>query len=283
MNNHYKEVSSYFNNKASVYDDVDDQLYWVLSDLFFKEILKKEVPKLIVDKKEIKLLDAGAGTGRWTMFFYQLFHREYEISGELIDISEKMIEKAKIKIIKNKLNAKFKCLLGNIEEMNEIKNGNYDISLSFYNVISFVENPKKALKEIAKKLKSGGIHISIVSNKYHSYYFSILTNQIDEIDIIKNKSKIRFNKAMPQIHCYAPDELTKLYLDNGFSDVKIFGGPNFFYPGMEETYTHGNTDGIKNKLSSKNTFKKILEIELDNYNKKDIVGRGNVLMAIAIK
>lgn len=283
MNNYYKEISNYFNNKASVYDDVDDQLYWVLSDLFFKEILKKEIPKLIVGKREIKLLDAGAGTGRWAMFFYQLFHGEYKIGGELIDISKKMLEEAKIKVAKNKLESKFKCLLGNIEEMNKIKNDNYDISLSFYNVISFVENPEKALREIAKKLKNGGIHVSIVANKYHSYYFSILTNQLDELNIIKNKSKVRFNKLMPYIHCYTPEELRNLYLNNGFNSVKIIGGPNFFYPGMEETYTHGNTDSIKNKLSSGNTFKKILEVELDNYDKKDIVGRGNVLMAIAVK
>ena len=283
MNNYYREVSNYFNNKANVYDDVDDQLYWVLSDLFFKEVLKKEVPNLIVGKKEIKLLDAGAGTGRWTMFFYQLFNEKHIISGELIDISEKMLDKAKIKIAKNNLDAEFKCLLGNIEEMNEMKNESYDVSLSFYNVISFVENPGKALLEIAKKLKNGGVHISIVANKYHSYYFSILTNQLDELGVIKNQSKIRFNKSMPYIHCYTPEELKKLYLDNGFSSVKVIGGPNFFYPGMEETYTHGSTNSIKDKLSSDDTFKKILEVELDNYDKKDIVGRGNVLMAIAIK
>ncbi|MEK7130775.1 MAG: class I SAM-dependent methyltransferase [Patescibacteria group bacterium] len=283
MNNYYREVSNYFNNKASVYDDVDNQLYWVLSDLFFKEVLKKEVPRLIAGKKEIKLLDAGAGTGRWTIFFYQLFNENYIISGELVDISEKMLDEAKVKLVKNNLNSKFKCLFGNIEEMKEIRNERYDVSLSFYNVISFVENPGKALAEIAKKLKNGGVHISIVANKYHSYYFSILTNQLNELDIIKNQSKIRFNESMPHIHCYTPDELRELYINNGFSRVKIVGGPNFFYPGMEETYTHGNTDSIKNALSSNGTFKKILEVELDNYEKKDIIGRGNVLMAIAIK
>ena len=283
MNNHYKNITNYFNNKANVYDDVDEQPYWVLSDLFFKEVLKKEVPRLIAGKKEIKLLDAGAGTGRWTMFFYQLFNGNYIISGELIDISQKMLDEAKIKIAKNNLNYKFKCLLGNIEKMDEIKNEHYDISLSFYNVISFTKEPKKALKEIAKKLKSGGSHISIVANKYHSYYFSILTNQMVELRFIKDRSKTRFNKLMPYVYCYTPDELKRLYLDSGFSDVKIIGGPNFFYPGMEETYTHGSTSSIKNKLSNNKIFKKILKIELDNYNKKDVVGRGNVLMAIATK
>lgn len=283
MNDYYKEVLKYFNDKANVYDGVDEQPYWVLSDLFFKEILKREIPKLLSKKKEVKLLDAGAGTGRWTMFFHELFAKDYYITGDLVDISDKMLERAKNKIIKEKLDGKFNCLLHDIEKMDMLQDNSYDISLSFYNVISFVEKPAKALVEISKKLKKGGVHISIVANKYHSYYFSILTNQLEELDAIRNDSKIRFNSLMPYIHCFTPQELKDLYLENGFSKVKIIGGPNFFYPGMEETYTHGSTGSILDKLTDEKIFKKILNVELENYDKKDIVGRGNVLMAIAIK
>ncbi len=280
---HYDEVKSYFNDKADVYDDVDEQLYWVLSDMFFKEVLKKEIPKFVNNKKDLKLLDAGAGTGRWTLFFHHLFSYMYKISGTLIDISEKMLKQADDKIRKLDLESVFDCVLGNIEDMSKIDDNQFDISLSFYNVISFVDNPERALKEIAKKLKKDGIHISIVANKYHAYYFSIQTNQIEELSVIKNESKVRFNKLMPYIHCFTPNELVNLYERSGFSNVKIISGPNFFYPGMEETYTNGSTESIHKKLSNNDVFKKILEIELDNYSNGDLIGRGNVLMAIAVK
>ena len=91
MSNYYQEVKKYFNDKAEEYDDVDDQLYCVLSDEYYKRILKKELTQILKDKKSIKLLDAGAGTGRWTMIFHELFKDELEVKGDLIDISENML------------------------------------------------------------------------------------------------------------------------------------------------------------------------------------------------
>lgn len=283
MNKYYKEVSSYFNNKAYEYDDVDNQLYWRLSDDFFKGILKKELPSLLTNKKEVRLLDAGAGTGRWTFFVNEILQDSYNVSGTIIDISEKMLEVAVGKFKKNGLDNKFTSILGNIEEMPEVENNYYDLSISFYNVISFVENPDKSLEEISKKLKKGGIHISILANKYHSYYFSVLTNRLSSIKEIKSESKIRFNDMMPAIHCFTPEEARNLYIKAGFKDVKVVGGPNFIYPGMEETHVHGSTEEIQNKLSDQKFYDEILALELDNYNNPDISGRANAIMVIAKK
>lgn len=282
-NSYYLDVIDYFDSKADVYDDVDHQLYWVLSDMFFKEVLKKELSTFLDGREELKLLDAGAGTGRWALFFHELFHKEINISGNLVDINAKMLEQAEMKIRQLALEENFLCQVGNIEEMPEVGSQSYDIALSFYNVLSFVQEPHKALLEIADKLKAKGLHISIVANKYHAYYFSLLTNQTKELSMIRNHSKVRFNELMPYIHCFSPDELRKLYLASGFSDVKIIGGPNFFYPGMDETLTSGSTESIDNLLGDKGVFQEILDIELECYAQQDLTGRGNVLMAIAEK
>jgi ubiquinone/menaquinone biosynthesis C-methylase UbiE len=283
MNKYYQEVTKYFNAKANEYDDVDNQIYWALSDQYFKEILKREIPTVIKDKKSLHILDAGAGTGRWTLFFRELFKRKYKLSGTLVDISSKMLEVAGQKVKKLSLDKDFTCQVGDIEQMKDLQDNSYDISLSFYNVLSFVENPSKAVREVSKKLKKGGAHISIVANKYHAYYFSILTNRLHELSMIQKKSKVRFNDLMPYIHCFTPEGLEELYKKNGFRKVKIIGGPNFIYPGMEETYVHGSTKSLQTKLSAQENFKKILDVELKNYSHTDIQGRANVLMAIAIK
>jgi len=282
MNKHYQEVTSYFNNKADNYDDVDNQLYWVLSDDFFKEVLKRELPNILSDS-EIRLLDAGAGTGRWSFFINEIFKNQYKIKGTLIDISEKMLEVAKNKFERLGLVSTFNFLHGNIEEMPEIKESYYNLAISFYNVINFVENPNKALSEINRKLEDGGIHISILTSKYHGYYFSVLTNRLNQLEKIETESKIQFNDSMPPIHCFSAEEAKQLYLSAGFSKVKVMGGPNFIYPGMEETKVHGNTEEIQNKLADKEFYKKILNLELKNYNNSDIIGRANALMVIAQK
>jgi len=282
MNNHYQEVVSYFNGKAHNYDDVDEQLYWVLSDDFFKGVLKKEIPSFF-HGKELRVLDAGAGTGRWMVFLEDLFGATFDISGTMIDISEKMLEVAKDKFKKRGTALKFSFVLGNIENMTSIADSEYDLSISFYNVISFVENPVVALTEIRKKLKDDGVHISVLTNKYHAYYFSILTNRLSELDEIKNKSKIRFNELMPAIHCFTPREAEDLYHSAGFKKVRVVGGPNFIYPGMEETHVHGSTELIQNKLSDRENYQEILDMELSNYNNNDIAGRSNSLMVIAQK
>ena len=282
MSNHYENVKNYFNSKADNYDDVDDQLYWSFSDDFFKGVLKRESNRFLLDKK-IKILDAGAGTGRWTLFVNEIFKDKFEISGTLIDISSKMLNVAKGKFEKLNLETNFKFVLGNIENMPNIRNNYYNLSISFYNVINFVKNPKKALLEINKKLEKGGFHISILASKYHSYYFSILTNRLEQIKEIKTRSKIKFNDDMPAIHCFTPEEAKNLYFSAGFREVKIFGGPNFIYPGMEETKIHGNTEEIQNKLINKDFYKELLDLELNNYDKNDIVGRANALIVVAQK
>ncbi len=282
MNDYYQEVKDYFNGKAENYDDVDNQLYWVLSDNFYKKVLQKEIPQ-VFNGKSMKLLDAGAGTGRWSMFMYELFSDKFDINGELIDISDKMLEVARRKFESKGVASKFSFILGDIENMPNITDDYYDLSISFYNVLSFVENPKNALLEINKKLKKDGAHISIVANKYHSYYFSILTNRLSSLDEIREKSKIRFNDLMPAIHCFTPQEIKDLYKEAGFENVKVIGGPNFIYPGMDETYVHGSTEAIQNKLENAEVYNKILDIEFDNYNNSDIAARANALMVIARK
>lgn len=283
MNKYYEKITQYFNSKAFVYDDVDDQFYWVLSDQFYKSILQKQISRYFKNKKKIKLLDAGAGTGRWTLNFYNLFKKRFKMSGILIDISKNMLEIAEKKFKQLSIENDFEFINGNIENMNDIKDSSMDIAISFYNVLSFVEKPKKAIEEVWKKLKKGGAYVSIVGSKYHSLYFSILTGRFNELDIIDKKSKVRFNDLMPYMHCFTPDEIKKIFKLVGFKKVLVIGGPNFIYPGMEETFTHGNTNSIKYKLNRKNIYKKIIEIELKYCDNLDVVGRGNVLMVIAEK
>ncbi len=280
---YYDKVRTFFNDKASYYDETDLQLYWNLSDDFFKEVLKKEIPRLLSNKKKIRLLDAGAGTGRWALNFYELFKDIYSISGDLIDLSPGMLAQAIEKISQSKLSHLFNCSVGNIEQMDVIQNNSYDLSISFYNVLSFVKYPRVALYEIAKKLKDKGVHISVVGSKYHAYYFSLQNNIKKNLELIDNNSMVKFHANMPPMHCFTPEEISTIYKQSGFRKVEVIGGLNFIYPGTAETGRCNSTNSIESLLSDKEHYQRILNLELDHYKDKNLSARGNTLLVIGIK
>lgn len=283
MNTHNEETKDYFAGKAEKYDDVDNQAYWVFSDVFYKEVLKRELSDFLSSRSEIKILDAGAGTGRWTLFLHELFGDKVKMTGDLIDLSPDMLAVAERKLEERGLSAHFTAVTGNIEDLSDIPDETYDLSISFYNVISFVENPEKALSEVRRVLKKGGMHLSVVANTYHSLYFAALTGRTKELDRVNNESKIAFNDLMPSIHCFTPEGLKDLYKTAGFSVAEVCGGPNFIYPGMEETFIAGNTGSIQSFLETDGVFQTLMATELKYYRNADITGRSNTLLGIGTR
>lgn len=284
MSKHYDEVKKYFSDKAEKYDMVDEQLYWKLSDELLKKIVEEKIIKSNSSKKKLNILDAGAGTGRWSLILHDLFKKEkIETWIDMVDITEEMLSEANEKI-KNKKNSKyFNSYVENIEDLSFLEDDYYDVAISFYNVLSFTENPLVAIKEIYKKVKKGGVYASIVSNKYHSYFFKILTNDIKGLDVIKNDSLVRFNDKMPFIHCFTPNEIKDYYKKANFVNVEVFGFPNFVYPNIEDTFIEGQNIKNKNILNDKNNFDRIMDLEFSECFNEELASRGNVLLVFGKK
>lgn len=284
MSKHYNEVKKYFSEKAEKYDMVDEQLYWKLSDELLKKIVEEKIIKGNLKKKNINILDAGAGTGRWSLIFHDFFKRKkIETQIDMVDITEEMLNEANKKIKNEKISNHFNSYVGNIEDLSFLEDNYYDVVISFYNVLSFVENPLTAIKEIYKKVKKGGVYASIVSNKYHSYFFKILTNDIRELDVIKNDSLIRFNDKMPHIICFTPNEIKDYYKKANFANVEVFGFPNFVYPNIEDTFVEGQNVKNKNILSCEDNFNKIIDLEFSECFNEELASRGNVLLVFGKK
>lgn len=280
MNEHYQNVVSYFGGKAEQYDDVDQQLYWVFSDRLYREILKRELGPLLAEKSQIRILDAGAGTGRWSVIVDELFRQQASIQGTCVDVSPDMLAVAERKLAAAPYAGRYTCQVGNIESMPFLEPASFDVALSFYNVLSFVEHPLAAVKEVRSKLRAGGVYAAVVGNTYHAYYFSLLTKRPAELARVRDESKIKFNDLMPAMHCFTPAALTQLYLDAGFSRVEVMGGPNFLYPGMEETFVHGSTASLQQALTDEAAMQSLLDLELRHYRDPGIVGRGNTLLVL---
>ena len=129
-----------FDKVAGIYDDYYNTDLGIQVDLAEKRKLKQFIKQLECPK----ILEIGCGTGHWTTFFSE---QGLEVAG--IDVSEKMIEKAKTKKIPN---ADFS--IASVEKLPfETKSIDNIIAITS---MEFVNNLDLAFREIFRVLKTGG-------------------------------------------------------------------------------------------------------------------------------
>lgn len=277
--NKLEEVKKYFKAKAKDYDLVEQQVYWNLSD----NLLWYMIRHLVLDKfknKKIKVLDAGGGTGRWLI---KIINYLDSSEGVIYDISEDMLSVAKNKITKMGLDRRISTINGNLENMDNQADNQYDLVICFHNVLGFVNDTKKVFSEMTRILKKNGYLILVVPNKYHTLFFNIFIKRLHVLDKIVQKNEGSFTDKMPDINLFTPSSIRKLYKTFNFTNVKIFGFPITIYPELEETKIIGNTENIKQILSDTKTFKKIEKIEKSLIFNEEAAARGNNLLAIGQK
>jgi ubiquinone/menaquinone biosynthesis C-methylase UbiE len=272
-----KEVKEYFKKKAKYYDDVDEQSYWVFSDTLLWVLLKKLVLPHI--NKNSKILDAGGGTARWSVKIVE----EIGCKATVYDISKDMLQIAQEKIETLGLKNNFNVIEGDIEDMSTIGDNTYDLTICFHNVLGFVDSPERAIKEMVRVTKKGGVIAIIPPNKYHSFYFNIYRGEFKQLDMNLIENKVQFTDTVPKMHTFTPDGLKNLFKKNGINPIKVLGFPVSVYPGIEETKLHGETQMLKNIFADKTIFEKLLGIEQELCMNEDAAGRGNMLLAIGKK
>ncbi len=274
-----KNVIEYFKKKCTEYDLVEKQIYWNLSDKLLWYLLNRFALEDMRKTSKFKFLDAGGGTGRW---FIKILENFKNSEGILYDISEDMTGVAKDKIKHNKLDERSDIVIGNIENMIDQRNCEYDLVINLYNVLGFLCNPEKAVSEMYRVLKKGGYLISVVPNKYHGVFFNLTQGNISASDKISKTSTGVFCDDMPEIKFFTPSGIKEIYRKNGLKNVSVYGFPVSLYPGYEETRLKGSTKKIDTLLSNKN-YLKIFSIEKELILNEDASGRGNNLFVIGKK
>lgn len=132
-------------------------------------------------KENDKLLDVGAGTGRYSIYYST---KGYDVTAvELVKHNLKVIEKN---------NKDIKCILGNAIDLSKLPDNTYDITLLFgpmYHLISYEDKLKALLEAKRVTKKNGYIFISYCMNEY-----AVITHGFIDNNIISELDNKRVNK-----------------------------------------------------------------------------------------
>lgn len=275
--NYEAEVISYFKNKAEKYDLVDNQIYWVFSDALLWHLLQDQILNKL--PKSFHFLDAGGGTGRWTLKILEAYP---EATGVIFDLSEDMTNEAVKKAEKLNVLDRLKIINGNLNNINQfLGDAEFDLIYNFHNVLGFVDNPNQIIKNLHTLLKDDAILVSMVPNKYHNIFFNIATSNLSEAQSATKDSMGRFTTTMPSMHLFTPDSIKKIYAENQLQVDLLTGFPNFIYPGFLETQIEGTTQKLNDILSTNN--ESLYDIEKAHLASKDIAARGNNIFIVGKK
>lgn len=273
------DVLNYFREKADGYDDVDEQLYWCLSDDLLFHVMQTRVLSQLPEG--FAFMDAGGGTGRWTERTMRAYPRS---RGVLFDLSKEMSDKAREKANRGGMAERLEVHVGRLEDAPNVLEGRkFDLIFNFHNVLGFVQEPNVVIKGLSNLLSPEGRFVSFVPNLYHAAYFNVMLGRVGEAEHARETSRAGFTTNMPRMNLFTPYQMGELYEAAGLQVELSTGFPSLIYPGMNETQLHGSTASLDQLLSDKSLYKRIYEMELWALDQSGIAARGNNLFVVGKK
>jgi ubiquinone/menaquinone biosynthesis C-methylase UbiE len=221
------EITStdYYNETARTYDDAYNTLYWK----FYHELSWSYIQKYLpADKQNCRILDAGGGTGFWSIKIAQLGYNVV-----LTDISSSMLDVAQEKIGREKLEANIQIVKADIVTMPEFENEIFDLVVAEGDAISYCSYPYLAIGELSRITRKDGHVIVSVDNKYTWAKRAVEKADFEEAERILATGIVRMpveNGDYFTSYAYTTDELEKIFGTNGLRTVFQIGKPVFTVP-----------------------------------------------------
>ena len=226
----------------------------------------KYINEYLKDYDNPKILEVGAGTGRYSCYF----------ANEGYDVSAIELVKNNLGVLKAKKTS-VKAYLGNAIDLSRFKDNSFDIVLllgPMYHLISF-DDKIQALKEAKRVLKENGkIIISYCMNDYSVIMYGFKENHI--LECIKNgqiDENFKTHSKEENLYSYVSlEDIEKLNDIVELKRIKIIA-------------QDGPTDYIRDVLNKMNdeTFKTFIKYHLSTCERYDLLGASSHTLDILEK
>ncbi|MGN0436619.1 MAG: class I SAM-dependent methyltransferase [Wujia sp.] len=182
------ELEEYYNkfNEEKRLNSRHGQVEFRVTMKYIHEILESEYLVKGIERNKIRLLDIGAGTGRYSV----------PLSEEGYDVTAVELVKHNLGVLKAK-GSNVKAIQGNALNLKKLASDEYDMTLLFgpmYHLFS-QEDRCKALSEAKRVTKSGGvILVAYVMNEY-----GVITYGFKERHVLECMEQNRFTESFKTI------------------------------------------------------------------------------------
>lgn len=252
------ELEEYYNkfNEEKRLNSRHGQVEFRVSMKYIMEYLQ-ECEKTGREKSDIKLLDIGAGTGRYSV----------AIANEGYDVTAVELVKHNLGLLKAK-NSSVKAMQGNALKLKKLEDEQFDVTLLFgpmYHLFS-EEDRLKALSEAKRVTKKGGIIlVAYVMNEY-----GVLTYAFKEKHVMECVEQKRFTEDFhtvsepKDLYDYVRiEDIDALNEKAGLERIKILspdGPANYMRPFL-------------NQLSDEE-FEVFVQYQMATCERPDLIGAG---------
>ena len=267
------EVESYYDEKSLMYDSVFDTAYFKIYDAITWKYLEPYVPS----GHEALVLDAGGGTGRWSIRMAAKGCRVI-----LVDNSAGMLKLATEKVEKAGLRHRITIEKGDLRKLRH-KDGTFNMALCEHTLFA-LEDPDAAIREFSRVLKKGAPLVISAQNLYVQLLMHLPFREIPQsdkfdevIDILSRRRHDTMAKdGKVRIYTWTPDEFRSMLERNDFEVQKIIGkGVTIPLRMAEELYMRRDCP--------ENLLDKILQLEFALCERPDALALAGHMQAIARK
>jgi ubiquinone/menaquinone biosynthesis C-methylase UbiE len=212
-------VENYHDRVAGIYDTIyDNNPYW---EAVF-EITWRHVLKFLPKDLSTRCLDVGCGTGRWGM---KLFKTGYPT--DFLDISWKMLDQVGKKIDKLAPDKRPELIHTGIDDLSMIQNETYDFIIGQGDPLNCADRPEKALKELCRVLRPGGIILMSVDNRHAGIFHYFRAGDVAGLAAFIKNGKTKWVTDDPSeqydITMFTADNIRALCEQRGLKLLSLIG------------------------------------------------------------
>jgi len=196
-------IKEKWDDRAEKYDHFYDTFRGAVENYVDWELLKKYLPRY----KNIKILDAAGGTGRISL---PLARMGYFVT--LCDISPKMLDIAKEKMIQEGIIDKIKIMECNVHTLH-FMDESFDFILCWDGMID-----KRALRELIRVAKKGGTISIYLNNKWAIAIKNFYKDPTSTLALIDSN----FEDQKWKSTAFSPEEAISLFEAEGIRVLDVF-------------------------------------------------------------